>query len=262
MSSLRQWGAAAVAGLISRLPLNRVARVDRAGRVFYRKRRRWYAPGVIAAGRLAGARFVVLSGAAWHQWESAVYRQVYGEAVAVGVGGALEVPARPGAPLAQLLAAAPGAPGALAACEAALDALADLHRRTVLLPGGEAVRLTHGDARVANVTYDAASCTAYWFDFETVAPHRPLAWRQADDLRALIYSAAAIIGPARGACLARRAAAHYAGSPVPAQLRGIIAELRRRPDPLHLAQTRIGPAQADRLARALLDELGRYAPAS
>src|SRR5688572_3767206 len=102
--NLRYRAAMAVARAIERLPLNRVTSEVVAGRVIYRKRRRWYAAALIMAARLAGGRFTVLSGEAWYSWERAVYQQIYGEEAVVTADGALAVPARPGTVLAVWLA--------------------------------------------------------------------------------------------------------------------------------------------------------------
>lgn len=247
----------AVAALVNRLPLNHVTRVATGARLVYRKRRRWYAPYLIAGARLGGGRFITLSGADWHAWEIAVYRQVYDETVIVDRDGALLIPARPGVALVELLAEAPDGPIAAEACAAALEALAALHQRVIPLPDGTMRAFSHGDATIANVTYDPASGQAWWFDFETAAPARyPHHWRCADDLRALLYSVTAYIGPARAITLARRVAARYAGSPALDALRDIAAQVRRAPDILHLAQARLTYDDAQTLGAALLEIFG------
>lgn len=246
--------ACAAAALVNRLPLNHVTRVATGARPVYRKHRRWYAPYLIGGARLGGGRFITLSGTAWHTWERAVYRQVYGETVALDRDGALLIPARPGVPLARLLGATPDGPVAAEACAAALEALAALHQRVIALPDGTMRAFSHGDATVANVTYDPVSGQAWWFDFETAAPARyPHHWRRADDLRAMLYSAAAYIGPARASALARLVAARYAGSPVLDALREMVAHVRRAPDILHLAQARLTYDDAQMLSAALLE---------
>jgi hypothetical protein len=79
--ALRYRAAQIGAALIGRLPLNEVTLIASGGVQRYRKRRRWYAPLLIASGRLGRPRFLVLSGAAWAAWERAVYAQLYGEPI-------------------------------------------------------------------------------------------------------------------------------------------------------------------------------------
>jgi hypothetical protein len=255
--NLRYRAAMAVARAIERLPLNRVTSDVVAGRVIYRKRRRWYASALIMAARLAGGRFRVLSGEAWYSWERAVYQQIYGEEVVVTADGALAVPARPGTVLAVWLAGRIDTSAVLTACEAALQALAELHRREIVLPSGEVRPFSHGDATLANVTYDVGNRQAWWFDFETgFAPHRSPSWRQAEDVHALLCSATALLGAARGVLLAQRIVERYHDSPVLSHLQESIVHVQHFPDPLHLAQTRVSPQELQLLANALLKKQG------
>jgi serine/threonine protein kinase len=65
------------------------------------------------------------------------------------------------------------------AMEHAAIALADFHR----------LGFTHGDAMAENVLVDFEAGVAHWCDFETIhEANRPLAWRRADDLRALLVT--------------------------------------------------------------------------
>src|ERR1041384_579561 len=62
------------------------------------------------------------------------------------------------------------------AIERAVIALAEFHHRG----------FTHGHATAENVRADLEAGVAHWFDFETLHdPRCPLAWRRADDVRAL-----------------------------------------------------------------------------
>ena len=48
---------------------------------------------------------------------------------------------------------------------------------------------THGDAMAENVMVDLEAGVAHWFDFETIHDsRRPMAWRRADDVRALLVT--------------------------------------------------------------------------
>jgi hypothetical protein len=73
------------------------------------------------------------------------------------------------------------------AIELAVVALVELHR----------LGFTHGDAMAENVMIDLDARVAHWFDFETIHDSsRPLAWRRADDVRALLATCLLRIEPA------------------------------------------------------------------
>ncbi len=64
----------------------------------------------------------------------------------------------------------------------------DIIRSTATIP------LSHGDATVQNVLVDQATQRVYWIDFDTRHDLRTtVVWRQADDLRALCFSAASVL---------------------------------------------------------------------
>jgi hypothetical protein len=97
--------------------------------------------------------------------------------------------------------------------------------------------LTHGDAMAENVLIDLEAGAACWFDFETVHDSsRPIVWRRADDVRALLAT-----------CLVRTAAEQYAETltlivdayaddDVACVLARSFASVWRRPLTFHLAQ--------------------------
>ena len=65
------------------------------------------------------------------------------------------------------------------AMEHAVIALAEFHR----------LGFTHADAMAENVLVDLEAGVAYWFDFETIHDSsRSMAWRRADDVRALLVT--------------------------------------------------------------------------
>jgi protein-S-isoprenylcysteine O-methyltransferase Ste14 len=65
------------------------------------------------------------------------------------------------------------------AIKRAVIALAEFHR----------LGFTHGDAMADNVVVDLEAGVAHWFDFETIHDsRRPMTWRRADDVRALIVT--------------------------------------------------------------------------
>ena len=72
------------------------------------------------------------------------------------------------------------------AIERAVVALAEFHH----------LGFTHGDAMAENVLVDLEAGAAHWFDFETIHDaSRPVAWRRADDVRALLVTCLVRTGP-------------------------------------------------------------------
>lgn len=160
------------------------------------KQRRVCASALILAGnqwlRFERSGVRVLPVSEWHERAREVYRQVYGETATIS-GRALVVPNWPGRCLGEFLQSQE--PGWQPAFRAAVCALAEFHQVNFASLDSEPRPMSHGDATVDNVIYDAESDTARWCDFETT--HDPLAcpeWRQADDLRAFVYSAASCLG--------------------------------------------------------------------
>lgn len=232
-----------LARLIAGASLCAVERVGGPAGAVFRKRRRAHAGPLGLAARLAGARFVQLPTAEWRAWEAAVYRQVYGLDVTREPDGALRLPLLPGEPLAAFLSDTQRDWEARrAALAAAAAALAELHQLSITLPGG-ARPFSHGDATARNVLYDPGDGRARWFDFETGHPRgRPHAWRRADDLRALLFSAAGRVGAERAGDIAAIACG-YPDLAARAELRAMAQRLSAWPDSFHLAQAGDGPAQ-------------------
>jgi len=118
----------------------------------------------------------------------------------------------------------------LAACEAASRALRRLHT-------GDRGRTSHGDATVWNVAYDEATDRASWFDFDLAHDDSsPPVARQADDLRALAYSAAVVVDDAHLFEVLQCVAEGYGDRMTWDEL----ARLNREDlsgDPVHLAQS-------------------------
>ena len=149
-----------------------------------RKSRSFHAPILIRSGnallRVLDAGVQVLPERDWHERESQIYRNLYGTSVRVDGDGTLLLPCLAGETLAELLEnPALPAPARMKAIECAAAALAEFHQRG----------LTHGDAMADNVLVDRVPSphVARWFDFETIHDsNRPVAWRRADDLRALL----------------------------------------------------------------------------
>ncbi len=149
-----------------------------------RKHRRFYAPLLIWMSglllRLLDGGVRVLSQRDWEQRERRLYQRLYATSIQVDAGGVLVLPLLSGHTLAGLLED-PELEDSIrkTAMEHAVIALADFHR----------LGFTHGDAMAENVLVDLEAAVAHWFDFETIhEASRPLAWRRADDLRALLVS--------------------------------------------------------------------------
>ncbi len=158
--------------------------VHQDGRRLVRKHRRVYAPlliwmsGLLVRVLNAGVR--VLPQREWEQRERRIYRNLYDTSIEVGAGGVLVLPYLAEHTLATLLAdPAQEESRRKRAIELATLGLAEFHRQG----------FTHADAMAENVLVDLEAGVAYWFDFETVhEAGRPLAWRRADDVRALLVT--------------------------------------------------------------------------
>ena len=158
--------------------------VHHEGQRLVRKRRRFYAPFLIWMSGLlvrvldTGVR--VLPQREWEQRERRIYRSLYDSSIGVDAGGVLVLPYLAGPTLATLLEDPELAESIRKrAMELSTVGLAEFHRQG----------LTHADAMAENVLVDLEAGVAYWFDFETIHDAgRPLAWRRADDVRALLVT--------------------------------------------------------------------------
>jgi hypothetical protein len=99
---------------------------------------------------------------------------------------------------------------------------------------------------------------ASWLDFETIPESRmDAAWRHADDLRALTYSAAARLPADSYPELTQTIVENY-GSTAPIEaLEEMVAYRRNRPISFHLAQARIRYRNRQLLDEALLRSLSQ-----
>src|SRR5688572_21215666 len=147
-----------------------------------RKSRSFYAPLLVKLGdsvvRILDTGMRVLPQREWEERERELYHILRGTSIRIEGDGVLVLPRLAGCTLASLLDdPKQQAPVRKMAIELAVVALADFHRRG----------FTHGDAMAENVMVDLDAGVAHWFDFETVHdPRRPLTWRRADDIRALL----------------------------------------------------------------------------
>jgi hypothetical protein len=184
----------------------------------------------------------------WEDSERLIYRSVYGTSIRVDGDGALVLPRLSGKTLAALMEDSQlRESDRNIAIGLAVGALAEFHR----------LGFTHGDAMAENVMVDLEADVAHWFDFETVHdPSRPMAWRRADDVRALLAT-----------CLLRTECDDipgtlgltldaYADEEVTRLLAGSFASVWRRPLPFHLGQAGMSFEYCREIARLLRERLG------
>lgn len=214
-----------------------------------RKRRHVHAPLLIALGeplmRALGTGVRVLPQRAWEARERLLHDRLHRRAVAVDGDGTLVLPFLAGRTLASLLedAAVDDATRA-SAVALAVAALAALH----------AAGITHGDAMAENVMVDLDAGAAHWFDFETEHDaRRPMAWRRADDLRALLATCLLRTAPERLDVTLRRIVDGYANDGVTRLVAASFGAAFGRPLPFHLGQAPLSYESYARIARALGD---------
>lgn len=171
------------AGRLLRSARYATARIVHQGAVV-RKHRRFYAPLLIWMGglllRLLNTGVRVLPQREWEERERRIYQSLRGTSIRVDADGVLVLPLLAGYTLAKVLEDSElGESIRKRAIERAAVALAEFHR----------LGFTHGDAMAENVLVDLEAGVAHWFDFETIHDSsRPMAWRRADDVRALLVT--------------------------------------------------------------------------
>jgi hypothetical protein len=158
--------------------------VHQDGQRLVRKHRRFYAPLLIWMSgllvRILDTGVRVLPQRNWEQRERRIYQRLHGASIRVDADGMLVLPVLGGHALAMLLEE-PELEESIRrrAMEHAAIALAEFHR----------LGFTHADAMAENVLVDLEAGVAHWFDFETIHDtSRPLTWRRADDVRALLVT--------------------------------------------------------------------------
>lgn len=248
-------GVARRAYFLLALSLGRLLRSGRYSRtlidpedgVLVRKRRLIHAPLLVWLGggllRILDTGVRVLPQRDWEAREGRLYRDIYGAAVRVEPGGTLLLPRFAGETLATLLEnPAIDEPSRREAIRLAVVALADLHR------GG----FTHGDAMAENVMIDLQGRSAHWFDFETMhEPGRPLAWRRADDVRALLATSLLRTPPDRFAETLDLIVDRYADGEVTRHVAARFTSVLQRALTLHLGQAPLSFRSFGEIARLL-----------
>jgi hypothetical protein len=196
------------------------------------KSRRGYAPLLIAMGnalvKILDTGVRVLPQRDWVDRERKVYWRLYGTSVRIDSAGTLVLPYIAGKTLASVLAD-PALEDSVRwrAIERAVIALAEFHR----------LGFTHADAMAENVLIDLEPGVARWFDFETIHDaNRPEAWRQADDVRALLVTCLMRTDPRKRAATLRLILDTYADEAVTRVLAASFAPILQRPLMFHLAQ--------------------------
>lgn len=212
-----------------------------------RKYRVFYAPLLVWLGgplmRLLDTGVRVLPQRDWEERERQVYQSLYGTSIRIDADGTLVLPCLAGDSLATLLED-PELEESVRkrVVELAVVALAEFHR----------LGFTHGDAMAENVLVDLAprrssarpahsskieAGAAHWLDFETVHDSsRPMTWRRADDVRALLVTCLLRTVPEKRADTLQLMLDVYQDEEVTRLLATSFTSAWRRPLTFHLAQ--------------------------
>jgi hypothetical protein len=226
--------------------------VARNGELEVRKHRLVYAPLLVSLGRplvrILDTGVRVLPQRDWEERERLVYESLYGSSIRIDNGGTLVLPRLAGATLATLLDdPAFGASARKRAITLAVVALAELHARG----------FTHADAMAENVMVDLEGGVARWFDFETIhEPHRPMDWRRADDVRALLTTCLLRTRPEALAETLQHILDVYGDEGVTRLAATSFTSVLRRPLTFHLGQAGLSFQSFREIARLLRERFG------
>ena len=209
--------------------------VHQDGQRLVRKHRRFYASFLIWMSgllvRILDIGLRVLPQRDWEERERQIYRSLHGASIRVDAHGVLVLPVLAGHTLATLLES-PELEGSIRkrAMTHAAVALAEFHR----------LGFTHGDAMAENVLVDLEAGVAHWFDFETIHDaNRPLVWRRADDVRALLVTCLVRTVPEKRVETLELILDVYADEDVTRVLATSFTSVWRRSLTFHLAQARL-----------------------
>jgi hypothetical protein len=183
----------------------------------------------------------------WEQQERLVYRTLYGSSIRIDADGTLVLPFLAGATLSALLEDRELAESVRhRAIERAVVALAEFHRQG----------FTHGDAMAENVLIDFEAGVAHWFDFETIHDSsRRMAWRRADDVRALLVTCLVRTSTEKLAETLHLILDVFADEEVTRLLASSFTTVLRRPLTFHLAQAGLSFQCFREIARLLRERL-------
>ena len=222
------------------------------GELQVRKRRFFFAPLLVWMGdplvRILDTGVRVLPQREWEERERRIYRSLRGTSIRIDADGTLVLPCLAGETLATLLED-PELEESVRkrAIERAVVALAEFHH----------LGFTHGDAMAENVLVDLEAGVAHWFDFETIHDSsRPMAWRRADDVRALLVTCLVRTVPERLAETLQFILDVYADEEVTRLLAASFTSVLRRPLTFHLAQAGLSFQCFREIARLLRQRAG------
>ena len=221
--------------VLATVELHRMSHRESDGQILVAKRRSWLSRLLVPAGnlylRLMGADSEVLSEEQWRRREQIV-------ASAATRGDAIITPLLSGETLCSILRRRDlSEDQKTSAILLALRELRSMHASVFEADAGEERLFSHGDATAQNVCVDTSKESAAWFDFDT--RHRQgisAVHRQADDLRALIFSSAACMPGEDFTKVASLCAGALCSSEL---IRGFLERLTsswRKPNTFHLAQ--------------------------
>lgn len=244
--------------LLSRM--NTVEHVRLEGKDFVLKRRTWYSRLIVFICNLITRRrrvpVVILKADEFYAWEMRLSQLLDGEAISAGSRGGILLPRIPGRSAAEILSdsACPMQEKLDMLRQAALS-LRELHETYIDDTG---TTLSHGDATVFNVIYNKETGSAQWFDFEQrheFSVEQDI--RHADDLRAMIFSAAARLERSTWPSMIHAIIDEYAYEPVLKALRTLAADSCLEIDLYHLAQSMVGLNMQRAVKLVLITELDR-----
>jgi tRNA A-37 threonylcarbamoyl transferase component Bud32 len=132
-----------------------------------------------------------------------------------------------------------------------------IQRAGVALAEFHHLGFTHGDALAENVLVDLGAGVAHWFDFETVHDSsRPMAWRRADDVRALVATCLVRTVPETRAETLHHILDVYQDEGVTRLLATSFTSVLQRPLCFHLGQAGLSLRCFREIARLLRERLG------
>lgn len=241
----------AMAWLLGSARYSKVRIARQGGECHVRKHRLFYAPLVVWLAvpvlEILDAGVRVLPQRDWEERERRLYRSLHSASVHIEADG-LVLPCLTGETLAALLEDPELVePVRRIVIERAVVALAEVHR----------LGLTHGDAMAENVMVDEEAGIARWFDFETVHDaSRPIAWRRADDLRALLATCLVRTDPERLAETLQLILDAYGDERVTRVLAGSFTSIFHRRLAFHLSQAGLSLLKFREIACLLNERVG------
>lgn len=241
----------ALGRLLRSAKYSRARIVQHDGERQVRKSRLLYAPLLVWMGgplmRILDTGVRILPQRDWEERERRIYQTLYGTSIRIA-DRTLVLRGFAGETLATLLED-PELDESVRkrAIERTVVALAEFHH----------LGFTHGDAMAENVLVDLEAGVAHWFDFETLHDSsRPLTWRRADDVRALLVTCLLRTVPEKRAEILQLILDVYSDAGVTRLLATSFTSVLRRPLTFHLAQAGLSFQCFREIARLLRGRLG------